>query len=312
LHNILHCPICDFDQSVSIDGYDNKPRPEVYKLLGVPSVRSRWNICKNCGFLFQNPRPHPESITRLYASGLYRSGKQYSEEFFALRYSRPLFHLSWAKKKSTLPNNYILDVGAGYGGAVRAFKDNGYNAEGIEPDRNLCAVAEKKFGVKLLNGKIEDIDFPPNSFGLIYSSHVHEHFNDFAAINSKIHSWLVPGGVLLCVLPTYRFSAKNGQGFINVFHNSIFTRTSLHNMFVKCGLVPGAFHYPAGHSLAEVWGMAIKPLSPLQKVDFLRDNWRFVLWEIKNSPVLFEIAYRIAEPVYHALKKGARWIHRTS
>ena len=312
MRNISHCPICGCTEFEALPGYDHKPGPEVYEFLGLPENNSRWSICKSCGFLFQNPRPSPDAIIKLYGSGLYRSGKEYSDEFFRTRYHRPLDHLAWAKKQAALlSDSPILDIGAGFGGAVKAFQDQGFSAEGIEPDKNLCDAARERFGVQLINSNIEECVLSDNSFGLVYSSHVHEHFDDLMQINSKIYNWLKPGGYLLCVLPTYRFAAKNGQGFINVFHNSIFTRTSLHNMFVKCGLSPVAFKYPYQHSLAEVWGLARKPLSSTSAASqTARDNWKLVEWEVQNSPELFELLYKLADPVVRNLKKGLKWILR--
>lgn len=312
MQNISNCPICDFTRFSAIDGYDYKPGDEVYEFLGMSSNKSRWSICKNCGFLFQNPSPSSKAIRNLYESGLYRSGKKYTEEFFNLRYTRPLLHVAWAKKKKAiLSNSSILDIGAGYGGAVKAFQDQGFSVTGIEPDHNLCADATDRFGVHLINSDIEACEFPSASFGLVYSAHVHEHFDDFVEINKKLYSWLTPGGYLLYVLPTYRLAAKNGQGFINIFHNSIFTRPSLHNMFVKCGLEPVAFRYPHQRSLAEIWGLARKPADLQATHNFIRDNWKIVSWEIQNSPEIFEAIYKITVPAYHILKKSVKWALRT-
>lgn len=287
------CPICGSNKLSNLDGFDIKPGPEVFEFLGLSKKKSIWNICKKCAFLFQNPRPDPEAVLSLYQTGLYRQNRKYSELFFQNRYDRPILHLNWAKRKIGFSSDaFVLDIGGGFGGAVRAFMDKGLKAEGVELDPNLCMQAKKRFNVELINSDIMECDFPVEKFGMIYSAHVHEHFDDFQRVNEKLLSWLKPGGYLLCVLPTYRFAGKNGQGFINVFHNSIFTKTSLYNMFVKCGLAPIAFHYPLWLSSAEIWAVARKKRSQMQEqespVKLLRDKWRIVEKEIKYAPFLFQ------------------------
>jgi SAM-dependent methyltransferase len=306
------CPICDHPEFFALEGYDYKPGPKVYEYLGIAGNKSYWSVCESCGFIFQNPRPEPRSILSLYQSGLYRKNKHYTEEFFKTRYSRPLRHLAWATKSNvSLPKETILDIGAGFGGAVRAFRDKGFAAVGVELDPEICSIGEERFDIELINSDILDCDFPKSFFGMIYSAHAHEHFDDLDVVNRKLASWLAPGGYLLCVLPTYRLSARNGQGFINVFHNSIFTKTSLYNMFVKCGLHPKAFRYPLRHSLAEVWGLARKADgSSLPHKNLRRDNWKFVVWEVQNAPRIFEFLYKIIAPFNQVFARGASWLHK--
>jgi len=285
------CPVCEGKDFFNIQGYDSKPGPEVFKFLGLPQSKSIWSICKNCAFLFQNPRPEPEAIISLYKKGLYRQNRSYTDLFFQKRYQRPLLHLNWLKRKiKSLPNNRILDIGGGFGGAVKAFLDRGLDVKGVELDPDLCVEAQKRYNVSLVNSDIMDCSFPDDHFGIIYSAHVHEHFDDFQRVNEKLVSWLLPGGYLLCVLPTYRFAGKNGQGFINVFHNSIFTGTSLSNMFIKCGLEPIAFHYPLWLSSAEIWAVARKQNLETRKIPMkiIKDKWKIIEKEIKYSPLLFQ------------------------
>ncbi len=277
----------------TIAGFDYKPGRDVYEHLGIAEDRSRWGICKYCGFLFQNPRPEPEDILSLYENGIYRRGKTYDAYFFETRYQRPLMHLEWASQCMVVSSETrVLDIGAGYGGAVKAFRDRGLNAVGVELDGKLCHTARERFGVDLINAGILECNFDPATFDLLYSAHVHEHLDDFGLVNERLLTWLKPGGFLCCVVPTYRMSGTNGRGFINVFHNSIFTKTSLRNMMAIAGLSPMAFRYPLSHSLAEVWGLARKPWDDrTNNPQISRDNYRFVINEIRCAPVIMDGVY---------------------
>ncbi|WP_419786678.1 class I SAM-dependent methyltransferase [Pseudodesulfovibrio sp.] len=291
MKKLKHCPLCNGTRFHPVRGFDIKPPPEVYARLGLPDTVSWWAVCKTCGFFFQNPRPTTEAILNIYAKGIYRQDREYDEQFFLDRYDRPLGHLDWCGRHVELQQKLrILDIGAGYGGAVRAFRDRGNEAVGIELDGSLIEMAENRYNVDLVQTSIEDTKLEPESFDLIYSSHVHEHFDDFSAINRKLYTLLSPGGHLLCILPTYRLS-PHGYRFANVFHNSMFTAVSLHNMFVQAGLAPVRIMYPLHESLPEVWGVATKPAHGMPTA-FKNDWWRFVAAELRLAPPVMRFYYR--------------------
>ncbi len=290
----LGCPICGDGRAYAVVGYDRRAGPEVFRFLGLPGPVSHWSVCRGCGFLFQNPRPRPEAIVALYASGLYREKRQYGEYFFKRRYLNPIDHFRWFRRLVPGAERFrVLDIGAGHGGAIRAFRDLGAEAEGIEVDPELCDSARRRFNVELIRGEFSAHEFPEASYDLVYSSHTHEHFDDFLAVNRKIHRLLKPGGHLLLVLPTYRWAARNGQGFINVFHNSIFTATSLRNMLVRGDFIPVALRYPFDHSRPEVWAIGRRAERMAKE---LRRDWpAFVAREIRYGPGLFEAIYRLID-----------------
>lgn len=274
-------------------GYD-RGRADLFAFLDLPGPASEWTVCAGCGFVFQNPRPTPDRIVALYASGRYRARRHYSEHFFRMRYRNPLDHIRWFRRHvpDARPRR-VIDIGAGHGGAVRAFRDLGVEAEGVELDPELVASARARFGVELIAGDFLTQAQPPAAYDLVYSSHTHEHFDDFVAANQKIHRLLKPGGHLLLVLPTHRCVARNGRGFLNVVHNSIFTARSLRNMLVQSGFEPVAFRYPMEHSRPEVWGIGRR--ADGVPVDIKPDWPALVRWEIHYAPHIFEALYRVTD-----------------
>lgn len=287
-------PFCGHAGFHAVHGFDREDRKPLLGRIGIDGDKSLWSICSNCGFLFQNPRPSPEKIIEIYESGLYREKKIYPDSFFKTKYERPLAHLDWASAKGLfLKDGRILDVGAGHGGAVKAFSDRGCDSAGIELDRNLCEEAKSRFGVNLIQCGIMEYEGEAGSFDMIYSSHVHEHLDDFQSANMKLAGLLKPGGHMLCVLPTCRMAGRNGRGFINAMHNSIFTKTSLWNMFVNCGLEPVSFKYPLS-PLAELWGLARKPLDGSKVSSSMKkDSPLFVKYELMVSPPSFDFIYAL-------------------
>ncbi len=297
----MPCPICGAERGYAVAGYDRKAGPEVFRFLGLPGPVSRWTVCAGCGFLFQNPRPGPDDILALYASGVYRESRQYTEHFFRMRYRNPVEHFAWLGRRVRLDRSpRVLDIGAGHGGAVRAFRDLGARADGIEVDTNLCRTASHRFGVGLIHGDFATHPFEDAAFDVVYSSHTHEHFDDVFGVNAKIRRLLGPGGLLLLVVPTYRFGGRNGQGFINVFHNSIFTAISLRNMLALSGFEPVSVRYPFDHSRPEVWAVGRKADLPAPAIR--RDRPRWVVREIRYAPLLFEGLYRLTDLPARALR----------
>lgn len=302
---IEECQMCGSGKFVVTEGFDYKPGPEVLTFLGLQSKTSTWCICRDCGFLFQNPRAHSSKISELYSSGLYRRKREYAEWFYQSRYDLPKQHIAWCGSQIEIQSGAaILDIGAGHGGAVRAFRDCGYVANGIEIDPDLCVEASRRFDVELIDSDISSVDIEPESLDLVYSAHTHEHFDEWSSVNERIYSWLKPGGCLLVVVPTYWRSSKNGQGFVNVFHNSMFTKTSLFNMFVNSGLSPVAVSYSKYHP--EVWGIGRK-VSDVSLPALRRENPHIVRYGVRWSPVIIQSiravprffkrqAYRIFRP----------------
>jgi SAM-dependent methyltransferase len=302
----IACPLCGVTGGPRLRGYDRKAGREVFEFLGLPAGASQWTACRGCGFVYQNPRPDPARVIALYERGLYREHREYSEHFFRNRYRYPVEHYRWlAGRVDVPPAARILDIGAGFGGAVRAFRDLGARAEGIEADPGLCAAAPARFGVELRPGDVETVPLGEAGWDVIYSAHTHEHFADVVGVTRRLRGRLVPGGHLLIVLPTFRFGARNAQGFLNVFHLSMFTARTLARLFVRTGFEPLAFRYPLEHSRPEVWGIA-RRVEGAPAAAPRPDAARRVAWEIERAPAVFERLYRVTDVPL----RGARALRR--
>ncbi len=308
----VSCPLCGAAAGARLSGYDRKVGPQVFAFLGFSEPVSRWTVCAGCGFVYQNPRPDPVRVIDLYARGLYRERREYSTHFFRNRYRYPVEHYRWLTRRARVPANpRILDIGAGFGGAVRAFRDLGTRAEGIEADPALVAAAPGRFGVDLRRGNIEDIELEEGAWDVIYSSHTHEHFADVVGVTRRLRRLLAPGGHILLVLPTFRFGARNAQGFLNVFHLSMFTAPTLRKLLVLTGFEPVAFRYPLEHSRPEVWAIG-RRADEQSRAGARRDPSGLVEWEIRRGPAIFEAVYRVTDLPLRAVRALRRRIEGPS
>ncbi|RJP32501.1 MAG: methyltransferase domain-containing protein [Candidatus Omnitrophota bacterium] len=198
-YRIVACPLC------------SSPRFQPTYLDPVPKwVRGR---CEDCGFLFANPQPLPETLGDLYmneesqGSALQRFfrkslnellsqspeevGKLFEikERFWTPEFSLPSFEAERGKDRG------MLDIGCSVGTNLYQYHCRGWRTCGIDLDGNAVAVAQSH-GLDARVATIEDADFPVQSFDLILMMDVIEHVPDPLSVLRKLHGLLKPGGIL--------------------------------------------------------------------------------------------------------------------
>lgn len=102
------------------------------------------------------------------------------------------------------PGNDVLDVGCGMGGStIELARRYGARATGVtlSPVQRLWATSSGELQglgnrVRFLRHDAETLDFPPNSFDVIWSIECTEHLFDKPAFFKKTAGWLRPGGRL--------------------------------------------------------------------------------------------------------------------
>lgn len=106
----------------------------------------------------------------------------------------------------------ILDVGAGIGLMVRAFRELGFDADGIEISPYACKVAYEKFNLNLINDSLLNY-MTDEKYDLIVFYHSFEHLENPVEYLRKVKSILNDGGLLWLSLPNVmsldRFIMKN-------------------------------------------------------------------------------------------------------
>jgi len=109
-----------------------------------------------------------------------------------------------ATLKTLLPKGgRLLDVGAGPGFLLRAAREAGFEAEGIEPDANVVAFARQQ-GSPIRHGYFPDQLKSVETFEAIVFNDVLEHIPDLRGALSASFRHLAPGGVLCLNCPDKR------------------------------------------------------------------------------------------------------------
>ena len=162
--------------------------------------------CAGCGHLWVSPRMPEEAAAVLYSSRYWEElqpgvGSPSLEQRIEFDYGNGDYKL----KRDVLPhraNGRLLDVGASNGGLVRRACELGFQAAGLEPSPDVCALARRAQGVVMFAGTLAEQRFPAASWDVITLHDVLEHVLEPVAELREIRRVLAPGGLLACETPS--------------------------------------------------------------------------------------------------------------
>ncbi len=109
----------------------------------------------------------------------------------------------------------VLDVGSGLGGpAFLMAREHGARVTGVDLTEATVGLARQRqeeqgiSGVDFIQGDIHDLDWPPESFDVIWSRETLLHVPDKEKLFKKFHLWLSPGGALVIT----DYARRQGRG----------------------------------------------------------------------------------------------------
>lgn len=136
----------------------------------------------------------------------------------------------------------LLDVGCGKGFFVRAAKDGGLQAEGIDLSHSGVEYAVNTLGVKATAGRLEDMNQQEwhEAFDIVTFWATIEHLTDPLAVLKAIGAKLKPGGTLLCDTGLgnvfwEKFLPGHSQWYDAPQHMFVFSEKGLVSLLEKAG-----------------------------------------------------------------------------
>jgi SAM-dependent methyltransferase len=90
----------------------------------------------------------------------------------------------------------LLDVGCGTGELVRAARDAGHDAVGVEPDPEMAALASVALGADVVVGGLPDLPLADDGFEAVTASFVLNHVDDPRAGARELARVAAPGGTV--------------------------------------------------------------------------------------------------------------------
>ncbi len=174
-------------------------------------------FCLHCRVGFTVPVPSSAVLSRLYASGSYRSddGTRFNvilESF--VRY----FTVGKARKirKFHRSRGALLDVGCGRGLFLDIMKKDGWRVTGVEFNEETASYAQRVYEVNVITPQAMTA-LPDESYDVIMLYHVLEHMQDPAAVLRTCVRLLKKRGLLFIAVPNMS-SLQACLGKSNWFH----------------------------------------------------------------------------------------------
>lgn len=152
--------------------------------------------CEPCGYIFDNPRPTIEDLVAFYSQPNKYDSWLAEEQARDQLWRRRLRHLLRVRKPGSL-----LDVGAGIGQFLDVARPHFTEVRGTEVSKSATGIAREKYGLELMRGEIETIEFGATQFDNITLFHVLEHVPNPRTVVEKCARLLRKGGVLMIAVP---------------------------------------------------------------------------------------------------------------
>ena len=174
-------------------------------LLERGEVRTKLVKCLDCGLVYQNPRPTLEEIA-----------VHYPPEYESYLPEPDQNKTSWLLDKAvqygidkrcrfvTRHKNQgaLLDVGCATGVFLRGMRRHpGWELHGVEISPHAAQIAQKKYGLNVFTGTLEQAAFPDNFFDAVTLWDVLEHLHDPRSSLEEIRRILKPDGILILRVP---------------------------------------------------------------------------------------------------------------
>jgi SAM-dependent methyltransferase len=146
----------------------------------------------------------------------------------------------------------LVEVGSSLGFLLQAFREDGWDVLGVEPDKNGVRNTAK-LGMPAICSVLEQARLPDDSADVVVMLHVIEHVPDPVGTLREIRRVLRPGGHLVLETPRYdsmmfRVLRRRERSISCNGHIYFFTRKTLQRAFEKAGFELVRFEN-AGRSL---------------------------------------------------------------
>lgn len=194
------------------------------------------DLCQSCGLVMHHSIPTASELARFYGTE-YRAA--YHGELTpsprrvmrAWKNGQRIFRLL---RPFLAPGAAVLEIGAGIGCTVAVFSEQGYRAEGIEPNDGFQKFSQEELRATVRHAQLQDL--PANgAHDLVLLVHVIEHLRSPRSSLEQIRELLQPGGRLYVECPNLGAPFATRGRLFHYAHIFNFTRSTLAQLAVRCG-----------------------------------------------------------------------------
>lgn len=232
--------------------------------------------CRDCGFIFVNPRLNDEGARHYYNSPYYRHYCENCERPMSERHGPfcrtlagelPAFvdHL-----QRLCPRGRIVDVGSGLGGLLASLPSAIYERVGVEYNEAAAEFARQRYGLRVVRD-VSELTAERGAFDLVTSVEVIEHVADPLAYLQDLQRLLRPEGHLVITTPNidcwdYQLYGCRCRHFCAPSHVNFFSVVTLTRLGARSGLKRTDYWYRGGFFDWQYWwqtrGLAMDCWSP--------------------------------------------------
>ncbi len=162
--------------------------------------------CTGCGLMYANPRKQPDHVEleSWPDDPNFEIEKESPQRIEKERLQiRDLDTTREHLKKLHPSRGRLVEVGSSFGYVLDAFRTDGWDVLGIEPDRNVARYASNKLKISTINSTLEPAALAAESADVVVMLHVIEHVPDPIGTLREIMRILKPGGHLILETPRY-------------------------------------------------------------------------------------------------------------
>jgi len=213
----VNCYLCGSEDAEIIDVQDFDDEYLTYINPVYLAEPRYWNMCRECGFVYHNPRLDEADVEVLYQERYRRHSLKIdnsADEFFdrimllPKTESENYAKVSWLKSRlerhfdTIQVRRTVLDIGCSAGMFLKLFTNEipNWDAVGVEPTQSFAEVAARRVGVPIKSVMYQSGQFN-RCFDLITVVHVLEHIIDPGAFLREVRCDLAESGVLFIEVP---------------------------------------------------------------------------------------------------------------
>jgi 2-polyprenyl-3-methyl-5-hydroxy-6-metoxy-1,4-benzoquinol methylase len=232
---LVKCPLCKKNNyEVIINSQKKKEFTKSYIKNVFNSSSSVFDDqvvkCKNCKFIYLNPRIKQKIIDKSYSFS--KDRKFISQNKNRIKTFKNT--LSLISNQIDFSNKKILDIGSGGGAFLKACKDRNITAEGIEPNKWLVNYSKKKYGINISTKNLNKIN---KTYHIVSLFDVLEHIPNIKLAINKIYKLVKKDGFLIINVPDHNSLArkilKKNWPFYLTVHLHYFDKKSLSKLLDK-------------------------------------------------------------------------------
>lgn len=195
--------------------------------------------CRKCGLIFISPRPVQSLVLEGYVAA---SGAEYVSQ--APGRIETFGASVKLLEKHAFPNGMpakpkVLDVGSAAGFFLKAAKDAGWDAYGVEPNKWMVEWGNRQYGLHMKNGTLESAGFKKDFFDVVTLWDVLEHVAGPKETLRQVHGLLKKDGVVVVNFPNIGSTLARVAGrrwwFLTSVHLYYFTPETLAKMLEQTG-----------------------------------------------------------------------------